>query len=317
MPLRRAQNILLVEANSSSDADLYAAVDYARKYSGVVAVSMSWGGSEYSTEKSDDFHFTTPAGHQGVTFVVAAGDDGAGAEYPSSSPNVMSVGGTSLQVTSGVWSSEAVWSDGGGGVSRYEPLPSYQSGLGISRRGTPDVSYNANPNTGVSVYDTYGGSGWAVFGGTSAGAPQWSALIAIADQGRAQAGQASLANAQALLYTLARTDFHDITAGSNGLGATSGFDLASGLGSPIANLLIPELVTVGVIGGGGGGGNDGGGGTTSLASPVISAASAVSSTRRKYRGPSSPERRAIEFKCCKGARGQRLEPSALVHRQQP
>src|SRR3954453_10142224 len=89
-------NILLVEANSNSNADLYAAVDTARKASGVVVVSMSWGGPERSSETSSDFRFTTPSGHNGVTFVASSGDTGAPASYPSSSVNVVLVGGTSL-----------------------------------------------------------------------------------------------------------------------------------------------------------------------------------------------------------------------------
>ena len=241
-----AANILLVEAGSATMSSLDAALDYARNASGVVAVSNSWGGGEFSTEKSQDVHFTTPAGHAGVTFTVAAGDSGAGAEYPSSSPDVLSVGGSTLRLTSsGTWSSESVWSGGGGGVSRYEGVPSYQSSLGISTRGAPDVSYDANPYTGFAVYDSYGDSGWAQFGGTSAGAPQWAALVAIADQGRALAGKGSLANAQDALYSLSRSDFHDIASGSNGYRAASGYDLASGLGSPIANLVIRDLVAYG------------------------------------------------------------------------
>jgi subtilase family serine protease len=238
-----AANILLVEASSATSSALDAALDYARNAAGVTVVSNSWGGSEYSGEKSEDVHFTTPAGHAGITFTVAAGDDGAGAEYPSSSPDVLSVGGTSLRLTcSGSWSSESVWSGSGGGPSRYEGTPSYQTGLGLADRGAPDVSYDANPYTGFAVYDTFGGSGWAEYGGTSAGAPQWAALIAIADQGRALAGKGSLANAQDALYSLSRSDFHDITSGSNGYAAKTGYDLASGLGSPIANLVIRDLV---------------------------------------------------------------------------
>lgn len=236
-------NILLVEANSAYTADLNRALDYARSAPGVVVVSNSWGGSEYSTESTSDVHFTTPAGHAGVTFTVAAGDDGAPAEYPSSSPNVLSVGGTTLRLTSSnAWSSETVWSDGGGGTSRYEGLPSYQKSLGLTNRGTPDVSYDANPSTGFAVYDSYGSGGWAVYGGTSVGAPQWAALIAIVDQGRALSGKGSLSNAQAAVYALPRGDFHDITSGSNGYSATSGYDVASGLGSPIANLVVRDLV---------------------------------------------------------------------------
>jgi subtilase family serine protease len=236
-------NILLVEASSSYTSDLDRALDYARSAAGVVVVSNSWGGSEYSTEKNEDVHFTTPSGHTGVTFTVAAGDDGTGAEYPSSSPDVLSVGGSTLRLTSsGAYSSESVWSGGGGGASRYEGLPSYQTSFTSGNRGTPDVSYDANPSTGFAVYDSYGSGGWAQFGGTSAGAPQWAALIAIADQGRALAGKGSLANAQDVIYSLPASDFHDVASGSNGLTATSGYDLSSGRGSPIASSVIRDLV---------------------------------------------------------------------------
>ncbi|HZZ29214.1 MAG TPA: S53 family peptidase [Pirellulales bacterium] len=238
-------NILLVEASSANTTDLDKAEDYARNASGVVVVSNSWGGSEYNGEASEDVHFTAPTG-KGVSFTVAAGDEGGGAEYPSSSPDVISVGGSTLRLTStNTYSSESVWSDGGGGASRYEGLPSYQTGLGITDRGTPDVSYDANPNSGVAVYDSYGSGGWAEFGGTSAGAPQWAALVAIADQGRAAAGKGSLANVQDVLYTLSKSDFHDITSGSNGFSAGTGYDLASGLGSPIASSVIRDLVAYG------------------------------------------------------------------------
>ncbi len=239
-------NILLVEASSANTSDLDRAEDLARNAMGVVVVSNSWGSSEYSSESSEDVHFTTPTGHAGVTFTVAAGDEGTGAEYPSSSPDVLSVGGSTLRLTSsGAYSSEAVWSGGGGGKSLYEGLPSFQSGFTTGNRGTPDVSYDANPNSGVAVYDSYGSGGWAQFGGTSTGAPQWAALIAIADQGRALAGKGSLANAQDAIYSLPSSDFHDITSGSNGLSATSGYDLSSGRGSPIANVVVSGLVNFG------------------------------------------------------------------------
>ena len=164
-----AANLLLVEANSSSLADLLKAVDTAASYPGVAVVSMSWGSSEFSSESSYDSNFTTPAGHSGVTFVASSGDSGGVVEWPAASPNVLSVGGTTLSLNSNnTWKSETAWSDSGGGVSRYEPTPSYQSGLGYSRRATPDVSYDANPNTGFDIYDTYGYGGVLGVGGTSA-----------------------------------------------------------------------------------------------------------------------------------------------------
>ncbi len=116
-------NILLVEANSSSMSDLMTAVNTARNAPGVVAVSMSWGGSEFSSETSYDSDFTTPAGHTGVSFFVSSGDDGAPASYPATSPNVVSVGGTSLYLNGTSYSSESAWSGSGGGLSATKPSP--------------------------------------------------------------------------------------------------------------------------------------------------------------------------------------------------
>jgi subtilase family serine protease len=250
-------HILLVEAVSASISDLLAAVTYATKQTGVVAVSMSWGGGEMSSEKYFDPYFTTPAGHRGgssllggITFIAAAGDDGAGAEWPSVSPNVVAVGGTMLSTTSsGGWGAESAWSGSGGGASVYEPKPSYQNfnTLGGSYRTDPDVAYDADPNTGYLVYDTAGFGGWLTIGGTSAGAPQWAGLIAIADQGRAIKGKGSLYSAVQTLpdiYSLSPNDFHDIASGSNGYSATAGYDLATGRGSPKANMIALDLVTV-------------------------------------------------------------------------
>ncbi|HEY2837972.1 MAG TPA: S53 family peptidase, partial [Pirellulales bacterium] len=148
--------IVLVEANSSSISDLMAAVNTARSYAGVSVVSMSWGSGEFSSERQYDQYFTTPAGHTGVTFVASAGDNGAQAMWPAVSPNVMSVGGTTLS-SSG---SETAWSGSGGGYSRFETEPSFQRTVQTTGvRSSPDVSYNANPNTGFAVYDTVAAGG--------------------------------------------------------------------------------------------------------------------------------------------------------------
>ena len=139
---------------------------------------MSWGASEFSGESSLDSVFTTPSGHNGITFVASAGDS-ATVEYPSASPNVLSVGGTTLNVTSnGTYVSETAWSDSGGGLSAFEPGQSFQtaalaaSGLPTTARATPDVAFDANPSTGVSVFDSVGGLGWVQVGGTSVGRPR-------------------------------------------------------------------------------------------------------------------------------------------------
>jgi len=241
-------SILLVEAKSDSTSDLLTAVDYARKQPGVSVVSMSWGGSESSFPTSKDSYFTTPAGHTPVTFVAAAGDSGAEAEWPASSPNVLAVGGTSLRTGSGgSYTSESAWSGSGGGFSRVYAVPTYQSGVVTGHRAVPDVAFDADPNSGLAVYTSVpdgGQTGWEVVGGTSAGAPQWTALIALADQERAAHGQAALGRAQDTIYALNARDFHDITAGGNGYAARVGYDLITGRGTPVANLLIPDLAGV-------------------------------------------------------------------------
>jgi hypothetical protein len=249
-------NVLLVEANSNSNADLFAAVAYAAKQPGVSVVSMSWGSPEFANESSFDGTFTTPAGHAGVTFVAAPGDAGAPASYPSASPNVIGVGGTTLALTSyGAWSGETGWSGGGGGVGAYEAQPAYQRGVvtqTATQRAAPDVAYDADPGTAFPVYDSFSNPAWAPWsqiGGTSAGAPQWAALVAIADQGRARSGLASLDGpGQTLpaLYRLPSADFHDVTSGTSTgtpyYWAGPGFDLVTGRGSPVANLIIAGLV---------------------------------------------------------------------------
>ena len=247
-------NILLVEAASANLGDLLNAVDYARHQSGVVAVSMSWGAGEFSGESYYDSYFTTPAGHSGVTFVASSGDSGAryGPSWPAVSGNVLSVGGTRLNVvdSAGTYGSEVGWSGSGGGYSKYVSRPAFQNGfLAYNHRGNPDVSYNGDPNSGVYVYDTAGASGWYSVAGTSAGAPQWAALVAIADQGRALLGGASLDGPSQTLYSLYKmastswaTYYHDVTSGSNGYVAHRGYDLVTGLGTPKANMIVAGLV---------------------------------------------------------------------------
>jgi subtilase family serine protease len=244
--------ILLVEANSNSWSDLFTAVNYARNQPGVAAVSMSFGGSEWSGMTSFDSYFQTPSGHSGVTFVASSGDSGtSGApNYPSVSPNVLAVGGTQLSVdSSGNYLGETGWSGSGGGVSAYYSQPGYQNGVvtqSTARRTVPDVAYDGSSGSPFAIYDTSGYGGWVQVYGTSAGAPQWAALVAIADQGRALAGKAALDGAsQALpaLYQLPAADFHDITSGSNGgFSAGPGYDLVTGRGTPYANLVVAGLV---------------------------------------------------------------------------
>ncbi len=256
--------LVLVEAASSSLTSLFGAVSAASQTPGVGVVSMSWGTPEFWGQWNLDSLFTTPVGHTNITYVASSGDSGAwsGPMYPSVSPNVLAVGGTSLTLgTNNTYGSETGWSGSTGGFSGtdngfyfYEPAPAYQVaaqqavGLNYGVRTTPDVSFNADPNTGVAVYDSVsysGQSGWFDVGGTSAAAPAWAGLVAITDQGLAAAGKGTLSTNQlsTALYNLPSSDFHDITTGYNGYFATPGYDLVTGLGSPRANLVVAGLLS--------------------------------------------------------------------------
>jgi hypothetical protein len=243
-------SIVLVETLDNSDGNLYAGVRFAASLPDVSVVSMSWGRGEGLFDLFDNSIFTTPGGHGGVTFVAGSGDNGT-ISYPAASPNVLGVGGTNINLDgNNNTSSETAWSGSGGGVSQYEFLPSYQDGAvpsGTTRRASPDVAYNAGP--GVAVYDSYNNgtkTPWSSIGGTSAGAPQWSALIAIANQGRALYGLPTLdgpSQTLPLIYSASSLDFNDITSGSNqGYSARPGYDMVTGLGSPKADLVVYSLI---------------------------------------------------------------------------
>ncbi|MGZ6005226.1 MAG: S53 family peptidase [Candidatus Saccharimonadales bacterium] len=229
--------ILLVEANSAGGNDLLDAINYARARSDVVAISMSWGGDEFGSEASYESSFTSSFG---ASFFASSGDAGHGLSWPAVSTNVISVGGTRLTFDSRLTklSSETAWSGSGGGTSRYISEPGWQTSFrvpnALNKRAVPDVSYDADPNSGFPVFDStpYGGHyGWFMVGGTSAGAPQWAAIKAI---------NHSL-NASRLYSDAAqpRQKFlRDITSGSNGrcgyyCSARTGYDYVTGLGSPI------------------------------------------------------------------------------------
>jgi subtilase family serine protease len=245
---------------------LFAADVTAAGLPGVGQVSDSWGGEEMPNETSYDSIFV----HSNVTFLFSTGDLGAFgsgeegdyvANYPATSPNVVAVGGTSLTINSGnTYGGETAWGygadsweygGGGGGISAYESQPSYQTGkvngLSSTHRTEPDISMDADPDTGVPFYDSYDfgtTDPWSETAGTSLACPLAAGLIAIANQGRELGGETALTgNTQTLpdLYSLPSSDFHDITTGNNGYAAGPGYDLATGIGSPIANLLIPAL----------------------------------------------------------------------------
>jgi kumamolisin len=230
--------IILVEAKSNSFSDLFQAVDVASKLvsqNGSGEVSMSWGGSEFSAEYAYDSHFTT----SGVVYFAASGDTGGKTIYPSASPNVVAAGGTTIHRdpnNNNAFLSETGWSGSGGGPSVYEKQPSFQSGVVAgSQRGVPDFSFDADPNSGVSVYDSItcqGLSGWMVFGGTSVASPSLAGIVNLAG-----AAGGFYSNSNAELTTIYQnmtnsSDFRDITSGTAGsYTAGPGWDYVTGIGS--------------------------------------------------------------------------------------
>jgi len=228
--------ILLIEAKTPSGDNLLGAIDYAAKRKDVVAVSMSWGGDEFSDEMSYDAHFVS---QYGAAFFASSGDDGAGVSWPAVSPAVVGVGGTSLELSSkGALVSESAWSGSGGGVSAYETQPDYQKAYSVPKangmRAVPDVSFDADPASGFAVYKTTGSSknGWYTVGGTSAGAPQWAAIYALGHSASLGAMYGDKASSGTLKF------FRDIASGSNGTckyycDARKRYDYVTGLGSPL------------------------------------------------------------------------------------
>jgi subtilase family serine protease len=244
-----AAKIVLVEAASNSFTNLFNAVVYANGLP-ATEVSMSWGGSEFSSEASTDPDMT----HAGTFYTVSSGDSGHGTQYPAASPNVIAVGGTTLNGCSGTscagFTGESAWSGSGGGASTVEPIPGYQtgytgpvfgastiSGLTGAKRGIPDVSFEANQSTGVSIFDStkiQGQSGWFTVGGTSIGAPNWAGILAAGTA----AGKTALQGDAAIYSGGFSTNLRDITSGTNGTCGTdctagTGYDLVTGLGSPV------------------------------------------------------------------------------------
>lgn len=227
--------IYLVEAANNSFTNLFSAVLTAAnlvKGAGGGEVSMSWGGGEFQGESAYDALFTTP----GVVYVASVGD-APGTEYPSVSPNVIAAGGTTLSrnINTGALILENTWQDSGGGAALGEPMPAFQKSVkSVVRgaRGTPDISFDANPNSGVWIYDNNSvlGAGWYVVGGTSLSAPSLAGIINAAGS-----FAPSSAAENAMLYNGKGRAFNNINYGNCGiyLGnfATGGYDLCTGLGS--------------------------------------------------------------------------------------
>ena len=259
-----AAQIVLVEANSQSLSDLMAGVGTAASQPGVSVVSMSWGFPEgQALFAADEANYDNVFNVPGVTFLASTGDYGsADPEYPAFSPNVVAVGGTSLSLSAdNSYNSETGWgyySDSvgmsigsGGGLSLYEPEPSYQQGVqSTGSRTTPDVALVADPATGAWIADPYNlgvDNPFEVVGGTSLSAPAWAGLVALVNQGRAEAGvpvlnSSSPTETQQALYSLPQSDYNMVASGSNGYTANAGYNLVTGLGTPVANLLVGDLV---------------------------------------------------------------------------
>ncbi|GAA1943013.1 S53 family peptidase [Kitasatospora viridis] len=226
-------HIILVEASSASMGDLGTSVNEAVKL-GAKFVSNSYGGGESSADTSYDASYFN---HPGVAITVSSGDSGYGVEYPAASKYVTAVGGTSLKKASNSrgWT-ESVWSTSssegaGSGCSRYDAKPTWQKDTGCAKRTVADVSAVADPATGVAVYQTYGGSGWNVYGGTSVASPIIAAVYADAG-----APHAAIPAADAYAHP---GSLNDVTTGKTATcspaylcTAGKGYDGPTGLGTP-------------------------------------------------------------------------------------
>lgn len=252
-PLAR---IVLIEAPDASVNSLLGAVRLANLM-GPGVVSMSFGAVEGNWTASVDSAFTG----KNMTYLAATGDSGSSVSWPSVSPNVLAVGGTTLSYSGSGVRSEAAWSGTGGGISAYTALPSYQSAsnvpgmTGLLRRNVADVAFNADPATGQYTAVMAQGSStasWLSIGGTSLSTPQWAGLIAIANASRALQAKTALGLAHTTLYGQIATvpgtfasSFADITRGSNGTcsvcTARVGYDPLAGLGTPNVKSLLASL----------------------------------------------------------------------------
>ena len=258
-------NIVLFEAASNNDSDLYAAVQMATQAPyNATTVSMSWGEGEYNGETANDSYFCniTNGLGQPVTFFASSGDGGHGVIYPSASKCVIAVGGTTLALTTVVpgpnpltidYGTENGWRDSGGGVSAYETQQSWQnpacSTWSTTQRCVPDI---ASVASNIPVYDTYSYGGWVSVQGTSISSPDWAAFMTLVNSGRVLAGHTQVSQAaydlyQAYYSSNYSTDFHDITVGNNGscgsqCNTATGFDLVTGIGTYRANNLYRALL---------------------------------------------------------------------------
>jgi len=228
-------HIILVEANSASYADLGTAENSAVSL-GAKFVSNSYGGTDSASDATYDADYYN---HPGVAITASAGDDGYGVEYPAASQYVTAVGGTSLSTasnsrgwTESAWGSSSGGEGTGSGCSGYETKPSWQTDTGCTHRTNNDVSADANPNTGVAVYDSYTEGGWLEVGGTSESSPIIASVFALAGS--------PVAGTYPSSYIYAHTSsLFDVTSGADGscspaylCTAGTGYDAPTGWGTP-------------------------------------------------------------------------------------
>jgi kumamolisin len=237
--------------------------------------SISWSSCESETgpaELSTLDNIFMEGAAQGQSFFAASGDSGAycadnptmlDVNSPADDPNVVGVGGTTLNLASdGTYSSETAWGiasegeGGGGGISAQFTRPAYQTGTNLTNlnREVPDVSAVADPHTGYSFYCTVDAAdctnGWSIIGGTSGAAPLWAGFATDINQYLAGQGKPTLGSASASLYALYNTPqtypaYHDITSGNNlYYPASTGYDMASGLGTPDVWNLTRDLASM-------------------------------------------------------------------------
>jgi subtilase family serine protease len=259
--------IILVEACSNSNNDLFFAELVAAqevKAAGGGDISNSWGCQELicqtagGQQNADNYFYRYYYDH--ITYFASAGDAGAEVIYPSSSPWVISAGGTTVNRNSSLgFVSESCWAGSGGGFSSVEtwlsppnifagmgPWTDYQWRIfGSGNRSTPDMSFNADPNSGVWVYDTDEGGGWYIVGGTSVSSPALAGIVNASNNrlgmtppggGYYKPYELDLIYAQLLSNTAYKVNFYDVTTGSNGHAAGVGYDQCTGVGSPRGHL---------------------------------------------------------------------------------
>jgi subtilase family serine protease len=224
--------IFLVEAASNSNLNLLTAVTVAAGLPGVTQISMSWGGSEYSSEASNESYFTNP----NICFFAASGDTGGQIIWPSVSAHVVAAGGTTLTFDpQGNFNGEKGWSGSGGGNSLYIPKPDWQSDntttpptlIGGSNRSVPDLSSDSDPNTGVLVYWS---GGWYRFGGTSVASP---CLAGMANLNGVTGDSTQFLSGLYSRYLSQVSPYYDVMTGSAGsFSCKTGWDFVTGVGSP-------------------------------------------------------------------------------------